>query len=252
MRSAVALLLCLSSNVLAQHDPPHPDPKEAAPTQDPKAWALLDAADALLGAPVASGLKDVTYLHRLHHLPGVGFKVTWVAPNHAKGELRLGSDIAPGIRAFVEQQEKTLIEEVVRAADVVVGTRNRDAYGGDALSLVGERKVKVEARSPRSKARFRDVLITFDDRGLPTHARHRTSSGEIDMTVTFQEHGKGRFAVDTVESRVSAGRPTTMRFTYEAVGPYLFVKQIVAETPSGRVIQTFEEFQVDQGLKPPL
>lgn len=221
----------------------------AKAARDPKAVALLEKADAATYSPKRAGLKDLQYRQTLSNLPGILVDVRWAAPDTSKVDLGAAPDAPAHVRAMIEAAREPLTRTATLTIDMIVGKDNVATYAEDEISLASEGVVKILARSERSKAVFRENLVTFDARGLPVAMKTIDRDGRtIEMNVIFEAAG-ALHRVREVKSMTPVGE-VTMNFEYVEIQGFAFPRRITSAGGALPSTQEFSEFKVDTGLDP--
>jgi len=174
MPSALVLVFaCLSFTLFAQ------TPPDGAPVRDAEAVKKIEAHDAKVYTPSASGLAALEFAFPMPAaaLPGLVLDIGWKAPDAvtvvarvgddapeaAKKQMRLLADLINDPARPEGQEFRTNARGVVTQ---VVGESLAPGLVADDVALLGADKVKVVARSEGSKRRFKEQTFTFNEKGL--------------------------------------------------------------------------------------
>ncbi len=225
-----------------------------APLQDPKAWDLLDRADALTKSARAAGLKDLIFIQTFSQYEGVKIEVKWMAPARTTLRVMVAEDAPQHVKAIAASLDKRLRQQVVEMLGTVVGRKQREIHADAEVSLVSERLVRIVPQSPRAAAQFSEHKVTFDLRGLPvTSISRRTDGSVLEMQTAFETVKKDElFRVQSVTAKARReGQPdseSTVRYAWCEVKGFQFPQSIIIEHGIDRTILGFSEYKPDTGL----
>jgi|GEM_PF-5670934 hypothetical protein len=245
--TSLLILLALFSGLGAQAD-------VRPPLQDPKAWALLDKADALQVSAKAAGLKDLTFTQTFSQYEGVKLKVKWMAPAHKALRAEVAEDAPEHVKTLANTLERRLRPQVLEMLEGVLGRRYRELHGDAEVSVVSERLVRIVPQNPRVTAQVSEHRVTLDLRGLPVTVLTRRADGStLEMQTAFESvNGGTQFRVQSVTAKLRReGQPadeTVLRYEWCEVKGFHFYKSLVVEHGVDRTIIAFSDHKPDTGL----
>jgi hypothetical protein len=204
----------------------NPQPGQDKPSQDPAAMKLIERFDSIRLVPRAEGLKDLQFTARLPI--GIDLAVKWKAPDKLAADLVVPAD-APADRAkqltvMASQKRGEARQMAAPMIPMFLGEIFAETVKDDEVSLVGPNQVKVVAKSPASRAQFKEQLLTFDDRGLIKSADVTAPTGASSkQEPTFVEVNK-KFAYQSVKTTIGKSE-SSVTFEYAPADGLVLVRK---------------------------
>lgn len=204
----------------------NPEPARQEPARDPAAMKLIERYDSVRLIPRVEGLKDLQFTARLPI--GLDLAVRWKAPDKLAADLVVPADAPEDrVRQLTVMAAQKRAEARPMAAPMLpmfLGEVYAETIKDDEVSLAAPNQVKVVAKSPASRARFKEQLLTFDDRGLiksaevtaPTGATSKQEPVFVEMNKKFVYQGV-KTTMGKIESSVA--------FEYAPAGDFVLVKK---------------------------
>jgi hypothetical protein len=248
------LLIFVAGTPLLSQTPAKPATPEK-PVQDEAALRLLERYDALLYNARNAGLKDLEFSTKLPI--GVKVVVRWKDPDRTAADVTVPEDAPPERKKQLELMLESVRAQASSFAPAMVplftGESEAAKHAANTVTLAGEGKVKVVALDAKSKAQFKEQLITFDERGLAKHVKVVAPNGTIQEIEPKFFEKNGKFLLSEVKTIFAPTTTKTITFEYADAGAFTFIRKMTTsgategEETSSSVLE-FTDVKANSGL----